>query len=133
MKGKVLFVCVENAGRSKMAEAFGKKYGIDCISAGTVPSAEVNPVVREVMNEIGVPISDHRPRMMTREMVDNADLVVIMGCSVEDSCPAPLVSSMKKKMVDWGLDDPKGKPKEEVKRIRDRIESLVRELANSNN
>lgn len=131
MKGKVLFVCVENAGRSKMAEAFGKKYGLNCISAGTIPSDHINPIVKEVMEEKGIPIDNEKPGMMTREMVDTSDLVVIMGCSVEDSCPAPIVSSMKKKMIDWELDDPKGKPKEEVIKIRDRIELLVRELANT--
>ncbi|MCL4346255.1 MAG: arsenate reductase ArsC [Candidatus Thermoplasmatota archaeon] len=133
MKEKVLFVCVENAGRSKMAEAFGRKYGLDCISAGTLPADHVNPVVEEVMKEAGVPVIEEAPKIMTQEMVENADLVVIMGCSVEESCPAPIARSMKKKMVDWGLDDPKGKSKEEVIRIRDRIESLVRDLAHSNN
>ncbi len=131
MKGKVLFVCVENAGRSKMAEAFGKKYGIDCLSAGTVPSDHVNDMVVDAMKEIGMDISHDKPKVMTQEMVESADLVVIMGCSVQDTCPAPIARSMKKKMVDWGLDDPKGKSLEEVRIIRDRIEELVRDLTKS--
>ena len=126
---KILFLCVENAGRSKMAEAFGKKMGLNCESAGTVPAGEVNPVVMKVMEEKGVPIDTGNPRVLSREMIDNADLIVIMGCSVEESCPAPLARAMKKKVVDWGLDDPKNQDIEKVRKIRDEIERKVSELA----
>ncbi len=126
---KVLFLCVENAGRSKMAEAFGKRMGINCESAGTVPAVEVNPVVMKVMEEKGVQIDTGKPKILSREMIDTADLIVIMGCSVEESCPAPLVRAMKKKVVDWGLDDPKNQDIEKVRKIRNEIEIRVSELA----
>lgn len=127
--GRVLFVCIENAGRSQMAEAFGRKYGLDCSSAGTFPSEKVNPDVVEAMKEKGIDMSGRKPATMTDEMVNRADLVVIMGCSVEEACPAPMVSEMRKKMVDWGIDDPKGKTMEEIRVIRDTIEQKVAALA----
>ena len=126
---KILFLCVENAGRSKMAEAFGKKMGINCESAGTVPATEVNENVRKAMEEKGIPIDTGTPRMLSKDMIDNSDLIVIMGCSVEESCPAPLARAMKKKVVDWGLDDPKNQPIEKVRELRDQIEKKVSELA----
>jgi protein-tyrosine-phosphatase len=125
---KILFLCVENAGRSVIAEAFAKKMGMNCESAGTVPSTEINPDVIEVMREKGVNIAKNRPRLLDKKMIDDADIVVIMGCSVEESCPAPLARSMKTKVVDWGLDDPKGKSIEEIRVIRDQIEEKVREI-----
>ncbi len=126
---KIVFLCVENAGRSKMAEAFGKKYGINCESAGTQPAAGINEIVKQAMNEKGITFEDEKPRMLTKDMIDSSDLVVIMGCSVEESCPAPLARSMEKKVVDWNLEDPKGKTLQEVRKIRDEIEKRVRELS----
>jgi arsenate reductase len=126
-----LFVCVENAGRSQMAEAFARSLGLDASSAGTMPQGSVNPVVIQAMKEKGIDISSNRPRMLTTEMINQAGLVVTMGCSVEDLCPRPMLAKMQKKLVDWHLDDPKGKPIEEVRRIRDEIERSVRELASS--
>jgi protein-tyrosine-phosphatase len=127
---KLLFVCVENAGRSQMAEAFAKKYGIDASSAGTLPSSEVNPVVVQAMKEKGVDISSARPRMLSTEMVEEADLVVTMGCSLEEICPAPMIARLQKKLLDWSLEDPKGKSIETVRQIRDEIERRVAELKN---
>ena len=106
---KVLFVCVENAGRSQMAEAFAKRQGISAISAGTLPATTVNPVVTTAMKEKGIDISANHPKMLTVEMVNEADLVVTMGCSVEEVCPRPMIAQMQKKLRDWHLDDPKGK------------------------
>jgi len=125
----ILFVCVENAGRSQMARAFADKYGLHSESAGTVPSANVNPVVVEVMREKGIDISENHPKMLTMEMIDRATLVVTMGCSVEKVCPKPLLAQMKKKLADWNLTDPKGKSIEQVREIRDLIEKKVIELA----
>lgn len=125
---KILFVCIENAGRSQMAEGFGKKYGLDCESAGTIPSESVNPVVVDVMLEKGVDLRGNVPRIMTVDMVREAELVVIMGCSLESVCPRPIVVEMQKKIVDWGIEDPKGKPIETVRTIRDTIEEKVKEL-----
>ncbi len=125
---KILFVCVENSGRSQMAEAFAKKIGIDASSAGTQPASEVNPVVVQVMKESGIDVSSARPRMLTTEMIEEADLVVTMGCSVDEVCPAPMIARMQKKLLDWDLEDPKGKFIEQVRRIRDEIALKVSEL-----
>jgi len=125
---RFLFVCVGNAGRSQMAEAFAQSLGLVAASAGTVPSGSMNPTVVQVMKEKGIDISSKVPKMLTLEMVDWADIVVTMGCSVEAVCPAPTLAMMKKSLVDWHLDDPKGKTVEEVRKIRDEIERNVRSL-----
>ena len=123
-----LFVCVENAGRSQMAEAFARRLGMDASSAGTMPSESVNPVVVQAMMEKRIDISKKRPKMLTVKMINEASLVVTMGCSVEEVCPRPMLSKMQKKLVDWHLDDPKGRSLEEVRRIRDEIERRVASL-----
>lgn len=125
---KLLFVCVENAGRSQMAEAFAKKLGLKASSAGTVPSERVNPAVVETMREKGLDISGNSPKMLTTEMIQEACLVVTMGCSVEKVCPKPMLAQRQKKLVDWELQDPKGKSLDEVRKIRDEIERRVIEL-----
>jgi arsenate reductase (thioredoxin) len=130
-KNSILFVCVENAGRSQMAEAFARRHGLIASSAGTVPAAKVNPVVVHAMGEKGIDISRNLPRMLTNEMIDQADLVVTMGCSVEEVCPKPMLAKMQKKLVDWDLSDPKGKSIGEVESIRDEIERRVVELSKS--
>ena len=127
----ILFVCVHNAGRSQMAAAFAKKYGLKAASAGTVPSSEVNPIVVEAMKENGIDLSSNTPRMLTNEMIEDAGLVVTMGCSVEEACPKPMLAQLQKKLVDWDLPDPKGKPLAEVREIRDEIEKRVMELSKS--
>jgi len=122
---KILFVCVENAGRSQMAEAFAKAYSegkLEATSAGTMPAKEVNPVVVQVMREKGLDISANNPKLIADQMVQEADTIIVMGCSAEGFCPAPLLN----KVVDWGIEDPKGKPVEKVKEIRDEIEKKVR-------
>ena len=126
---RVLFVCVENAGRSQMAEAFAARYGLSAASAGTLPSETVNPSVVEAMREVGIDISSNRPRLLTKEMIDASALVVTMGCSVEDVCPRPLIAKMRKKLMDWHIEDPKGKSIENVRAIRKEIEVKVRSLA----
>ena len=126
---KLLFVCVENAGRSQMAEAFAKHYGkgkIEVVSAGTMPSNEVNPVVIKAMQEKGIDISKNKPKSLNTKMVQEADVVVVMGCDAQEFCPAPLL----KKVVDWELEDPKGKPIEKVRQIRDEIERRVKKIVN---
>ncbi len=124
---KALFVCVENAGRSQMAEAFARAYGkdkVETMSAGTTPAREVNPVVVQVMQEKGIDLSANKPRLITNQMVQEADVIIVMGCSAEGFCPAPLLN----KVLDWGIEDPKGKPIEKVREIRDKIERKVRLL-----
>lgn len=129
---KFLFVCIENAGRSKMAEAFARSIGLNASSAGTVPASEVNPTVVKVMDEVGIEISQSKPKYLDAQMIDEADRIILMGCSVESVCPAVLLGKMKKKSEDWNLEDPKGKPIEEVRKIRDEIQARVRALRNHN-
>jgi arsenate reductase (thioredoxin) len=124
---KILFVCVENAGRSQIAEAFARKYSedkLDVSSAGNKPAQTVNPVVVEAMKERGIDISANKPKLITAKMASETDLVVTMGCSAEGICPGPFFVSL----VDWALEDPKGKPLEKVREIRDDIERRVKEL-----
>ena len=130
-KGPVLFVCVENAGRSQMAEAFAKKHGMNARSAGTIPSARINPTVVDAMRERGIDISSNQPKILTPELIRDARLVVTMGCSIEEACPKPIVAQMQKKLIEWHLEDPKGKPLGEVRKIRDEIESKIAELSKS--
>jgi arsenate reductase len=127
---KVLFVCVENSGRSQMAEAFAKKLGLDATSAGTLPATAINSVVVEAMKERGFDLSTNSPKLLTIGMVNAAGLVITMGCSVEEVCPAPMIARMQKKLVDWNLEDPKDKSIEKVRQIRDEIEGKVEELKN---
>lgn len=125
---KILFVCVENAGRSQMAEAFANHYGkgkVVASSAGVMLGERVNPVVVEAMKEKGIDISMNKPKLLTTKMAEEADQIITMGCSVEKFCPAPLL----KNVIDWGLEDPKGKPIEKVRQIRDEIEKRVLKLA----
>ena len=124
---KILFVCVENAGRSQMAEAFAKVYGKDKFivsSAGNKPADKINPLVIEAMKEKDIDISMNKPKLITFQMAQDADLIVTMGCSAQDICPGPFF----KPTIDWALEDPKGKPIEKVQEIRDEIERRVLKL-----
>jgi arsenate reductase len=125
----VLFVCVENAGRSQMAEGFARAYGLDASSAGTLPAEKVNPIVVQAMKERGIALPG-KPKMLTEQMINETDLIVTMGCSVQEVCPAPLVQRMQKKLVDWQIEDPKRKQIEEVRKIRAEIENKIMELLN---
>ena len=123
---KVLFVCVENAGRSQMAEAFFRKYAPKNFlanSAGTNPSSSINPIVSHVMKEVGINIANNSPKSLSNNMIDSS-LTVNMGCMDKKSCPALFV----KDVLDWGIEDPKGKSIEQVRQIRDEIEIKVKEL-----
>ena len=128
---RILFVCVENAGRSQMAEAFAKRLGFEAMSAGTMPASRVSPVVVSAMREAGIDIGDSKPKLMNNQMVEWADFVVTMGCSVEEVCPAPLLEKISRKVIRWDIEDPKGKPIEDVRRIRNVILEKIRELAAS--
>lgn len=124
---KVLFVCVENAGRSQMAAAFANKYGkgkLAASSAGNKPADKVNPVVVEVLKEKDIDISMNKPKLLTFEMAQEADLIVTMGCNDQGICPGPFFKST----VDWKLEDPKEKPIEKVREIRDDMERRVQKL-----
>ena len=124
---KVLFVCVENAGRSQIAEAFANKYGkakIIASSAGNKPADKVNPTVVEAMKEKGIDISMNKPKLLTFQMAQDADLIITMGCNDQGICPGPFF----KPTIDWKLEDPKGKTIEKVREIRDEIERKIQQL-----
>jgi arsenate reductase len=119
---KVLFVCVQNAGRSQMAEALYRQAGGEARSAGTRPAEHVHPEVVEAMGELGVDLSARVPQRLERADAEWADVVVTMGCG--DECPyVP-----GKQYVDWQLEDPAGKGLDEVRRIRDEIARRLTEL-----
>ena len=123
----VLFVCVENAGRSQMAEGFFKKYapkGFTPLSAGTNPVYHINPVVVEAMKEVGIDISKQKSKELTEEMIRESDKVVNMGCMNKNFCPTIWLP----KVIEWNLEDPKGKSIEEIRKIRDEIEKKVKEI-----
>jgi arsenate reductase len=126
----ILFVCVENAGRSQMAEAFFKKYAknqFHVISAGTSPSSHLNPVVVLVMNELGIDLENQKPQLLSSSMIENSNKTVNMGCMDKESCPSLFV----KDVDDWNIEDPKGKSIEDVRKIRDQIKNDVLNLLNS--
>lgn len=127
-KKTVLFVCVENAGRSQMAEGFFRKYApagyYSAVSAGTKPAGQVNPVAMEAMKEVGIDIGAQRSKIITDEMIRDSVKAVNMGCVDRTECPVLFLS----KPADWSIEDPKGKGIEKVREIRDEIERRVIEL-----
>lgn len=123
----ILFVCVENAGRSQMAEGFFNKNapeGYRAISAGTKPVSQINSVVIEVMKEVGIDISNQKSKEITEDMMRNSFKTVNMGCMVKESCPTLFLPNV----LDWNLEDPKGKSVEKVTELRDEIDQRVKEL-----
>ena len=122
---EVLFVCVHNAGRSQMAAALLHHHAAGSVrvtSAGSEPADQVNPAVREVMAEIGIDLAQEFPKRLTTDAVEAADVVVTMGCG--DACPV----FPGKRYLDWQLTDPAGKTAQEIRPIRDDIDTRVRGL-----
>src|SRR5437879_4608950 len=123
---KVIFACVHNAGRSQMAAAFFNHLSgsekLSAISAGTEPGNRVHPEVMQVMKEVGIDLSNAAPQRLTTELVEGAELLVTMGCG--EACP--YVRGLRRE--DWPLEDPKSKPIERVREIRDEIRARVQLL-----
>jgi arsenate reductase len=127
-KKTILFVCVENAGRSQIAEGFFRKYapeGYEPISAGTKPTSQINPIVVQAMDEVRVDIKQQKPKEITEDVMRNSTKIVYMGCMDKSLCPTLFIPNV----MDWGIEDPKGKPIEKVREIRDDIDAKVRRLA----
>lgn len=122
----VLFACIHNAGRSQMAAALFNAAAdpskARAVSAGTQPGPRVHPEVAVTMRELDIDVSDAKPTLLTDDLARSVDLLVTMGCG--EACPA--VPGLARE--DWPLDDPKGRPVDEVRRIRDEIRGRVREL-----
>jgi len=126
----VLFVCLHNAGRSQMSEALFQRatHGMhEAQSAGTAPADHVHEGVVTVMRELGIELSDRKPRLLTTKLAQWADLVITMGCG--DECPV----IPGRRYIDWDLQDPKDLPAEEIRSIRDDIGSRVAALVESLN
>jgi len=122
---EVLFVCVHNAGRSQMAAALLHHHAAGRVavrSAGSAPANEVNPAVVAVMSELGIDVSREFPKRLTTDAVEAADVVITMGCG--DACPI----FPGKRYLDWKVDDPAGRPAEQIRPIRDEIDRRVRAL-----
>jgi len=131
MTGKptVLFVCVHNAGRSQMAQGWLTHLAggrVEVRSAGSAPADTINPAAVEAMAEVGIDITDQRPKVLTYEAAEASDVIITMGCG--DVCPV----FPGKRYEDWELDDPAGQGVAAVRRIRDeikaRIEALLAEI-----
>jgi len=119
----IAFICVENARRSQMAQGFAErleKGNLEIFSAGSRPSSQIDPLIIEVMNEKGIDLSSRYPKGLNDLPPVEMDYLVTMGC--EETCPAVLA----KKIIEWKIPDPKGKPIDEVRRIRDMLEAKVR-------
>ena len=128
-KKKILFVCVENASRSQMAEGFAEALGqgeIEVYSAGSRPSFQVDPLAIEVMKEKGIDLSARRPESLNDLPPIEMDYLVTMGCG--EACPA----IPAKKVIDWEIPDPKGKSLDTFRKIREIIEEKVRTLLKEN-
>ena len=132
MTKTVLFVCIGNSGRSQIAEAFFNKLSKTgkAISAGTMPDDRIHPYTVQVMKEVGIDVSQQKPKPLTSEMIEKADKIITMGCGA-NVCPANYLP----KIEDWKIEEPYGKPIEKVREIRDQIkekvEKLVREIKSS--
>ena len=124
-KKKILFVCVENARRSQMAEGFANAFGqgkLEVYSAGSRPSFEIDPLVIEVMKEKGIDLTAKRPKGLNDLPPIEMDYLITMGC--EETCPAIPV----KRIIEWDIPDPKGKPIEVFRQVRNLIEEKVKIL-----
>ena len=127
MTENILFVCAENAGRSQMAEAFFRKFAqnrFSVSSAGTTPSPQLNPIVIQVMKEIGIDMVNQQPKLLSDLTIEHSSKIVNMGCMDKKSCPSLFV----KDVIDWNISDPKEKSLDEVRKIRDTIKSEVLHL-----
>jgi arsenate reductase len=124
-KKKILFICVENARRSQMAEGFAEAFGqgkIEVYSAGAGPSSSIDPLVIQVMKEKGIDLSSKRPKSLNELPSTEVDYLVTMGC--EETCPAVPA----KKIIKWEIPDPKGKSINVFRNVRDMIEDKVKGL-----
>ena len=127
MPQNILFVCAENAGRSQMAEAFFRKFApsrFNVSSAGTTPLSQLNPIVIQVMKEVGIDLMNHHPKLLSDFMIKTSSKTVNMGCMDKESCPSLFV----KDVLDWNISDPKEKSLDDVRIIRDTIKSEVMNL-----
>ena len=122
----VIFACIHNAGRSQMAAAWfnalADKDKAQAVSAGTQPGTRVHPEVLQAMREVGIDLEGATPRKLTDELARDATILITMGCG--EQCPH--IPGLRH--LDWPLEDPKGKPVERVREIREEVKTLVQDL-----
>ncbi|MFB6360240.1 MAG: low molecular weight phosphatase family protein [Halobacteriales archaeon] len=128
---RIAFVCVQNAGRSQMATAFAEREaaerdpeGVEIVTGGTAPADRIHPEVVAAMDEVGFDLGDRSPRAIKQDELDDCDLVITMGCSADDVCPAHWAGESR----DWDLQDPHGLDVAEVRPIREDIQERVDRL-----
>jgi protein-tyrosine-phosphatase len=124
-KKRIVFICVENARRSQMAQGFAERLGkgkLEIFSAGSRPSSQIDPLIIEVMKEKGIDLTSKRPKSLNELPTIEMDYLVTMGC--EETCPAVLA----KKIIEWEIPDPRGKSIDTFREVRDMIEVKVRTL-----
>jgi len=130
MPENILFVCVENVGRSQMAEAFFRKFvpnHLNVSSAGKKLSSKLNPIVIQIMKEVGIDMENQKPKLLFDSMINNSFKTVNMEYVDKESCPSLFV----KDVIDWNISDPKEKPLDDVRKICDKIKFEVMNLIQS--
>jgi len=131
-KKVILFVCENNTGLSQMAQAFAEEHGMKALSAGKYPAAVLSPVVVQAMKEKNIDLSEKRPTPLTPQIINDASLVVTIGCSLKGACPLTILREMQERTIDWDWKGLKGRCIREVREIRDGIERRVVELSRDN-
>ena len=129
-KQTTLFVCVESAGRSQIAEGFFRRYspqGYQTLSAGTNPTSSINPLPIQVMEEVGIDISKQKLKMLTEDMIKESTIRINMCCIEKQSCPTLFIHDV----IEWNIEDPKGKSIEKLREIRNDINTKVKELVSN--
>ena len=127
-ENNILFICIENSSRSQMAEGFARARGMNATSAGTFPASQISSLVVQAMKEKGIDISSAKPKAITEQMVQEANVVVLTDASLEELLPKNIRKKIGKKLVAWSISDPQGQPIEVVRFVRDGIERSLNSM-----
>ena len=127
-QNNILFICIENSSRSQMAEGFARAKGMRATSAGTFPASQISSLVVQAMKEKGIDISSAKPKAITEQMVEEANVVVLTDAPLEELLPKNIRKKIGKKLVAWSISDPQGQPIEVVRFIRDGIERSLNSM-----
>ena len=127
-ENNILFICIEISSRSQMAEGFARARGMNATSAGTFPASQISSLVVQAMKEKGIDISSAKPKAITEQMVQEANVVVLTDASLEELLPKNIRKKIGKKLVAWSISDPQGQPIEVVRFVRDGIERSLNSM-----
>ena len=127
-ENNILFISIENSSRSQMAEGFARARGMNATSAGTFPASQISSLVVQAMKEKGIDISSAKPKAITEQMVQEANVVVLTDASLEELLPKNIRKKIGKKLVAWSISDPQGQPIEVVRFVRDGIERSLNSM-----